>query len=81
MTLPETETFMTRMTSPLFPMTFAAMAVGLVASLLIAFTPVIHSGLPLAIVAGGLMLALMTAGIAIDRRRAMLAAALVRTGS
>ncbi|MBU1384764.1 MULTISPECIES: hypothetical protein [Brevundimonas] len=72
---------MTRMTSPLFPMTFAAMAIGLIASLLIAFTPVIHSGLPLAIVAGGLMLALMTAGIAIDRRRAMPAAVLVRTRS
>lgn len=72
---------MTRMTSPLFPMTLAAMAVGLLASILIAFTPVIHSGLPLAIVAGGLMLALMTAGIAIHRRRATPAAVLVRTRS
>ena len=72
---------MTRMTSPLFPTTLAAVAIGLLASFLIAFTPVIHAGLPLAIVSGGLMLALMTAGFVIDLRRAMPAAVLIRTRS
>ncbi|MGQ3044127.1 MAG: hypothetical protein ACT6R7_16865 [Brevundimonas aurantiaca] len=58
-----------RQISPIIPTSIAASVIGLLASLLIGLTPVVHRGLPLALYAAGLMITLIGVGIIIDRRQ------------